>query len=138
MVSVTAKATAVPIGWEAVESRSRPGQFSFVNVYTGEKIAWKPDAPASREHGNLPPPPDDNDEPVRPKAIARHITAETDTLPEGWEARVDPGSGRTFYVHLRDKTTSWVVRTSHEDTPFKCHELTSAAPVRIEFIHPLD
>ena len=40
---------ALPDGWEAVPSQSRPGQFSYVNSYTGEKIAWKPDIAAVPE-----------------------------------------------------------------------------------------
>jgi len=29
------------------------------------------------------------------------------TLPEGWESRVDIASGRTFYVNVLNRTTSW-------------------------------
>ena len=28
-------------------------------------------------------------------------------LPEGWEERFDPASGRKFYVDYKNKTTSW-------------------------------
>ena len=38
-------------------SSSRPGQFSYVNIYTDEKIAWLPTVPASRTPGSVPPPP---------------------------------------------------------------------------------
>jgi hypothetical protein len=36
----------VPDGWKRVESRSRPGEFVYENLYTGERQAWFPDAPA--------------------------------------------------------------------------------------------
>jgi hypothetical protein len=36
----------VPDGWKRVESRSRPGEFVYENIYTGERQAWFPDAPA--------------------------------------------------------------------------------------------
>ena len=45
----------LPAGWRRVASRSRPGQFSYINCYTNETIAWMPIRAASRETGNLPP-----------------------------------------------------------------------------------
>lgn len=41
----------VPPGWRPVESRSRPGETSYENVFTAERIAWKPLRPASRTVG---------------------------------------------------------------------------------------
>lgn len=29
-------------------------------------------------------------------------------LPDGWEARVDPTTGRTFYIDHNTRTTSWM------------------------------
>ena len=46
----------LPRGWTAVASRSRPGKFTYVNDYTGERIAWKPTVPASKTKGNVPRP----------------------------------------------------------------------------------
>ena len=56
------RADGLPPGWKAVPSKSRPGEFSYVNVHTNEKIAWKPDIAAVPEVGPepgfyLPPPP---------------------------------------------------------------------------------
>eukprot|EP00730_Choanoeca_flexa_P018976 TRINITY_DN9255_c0_g2_i1.p1 TRINITY_DN9255_c0_g2~~TRINITY_DN9255_c0_g2_i1.p1 ORF type:complete len:398 (+),score=118.92 TRINITY_DN9255_c0_g2_i1:66-1196(+) len=36
----------LPDGWKRTESRSRPGQTVYENVFTGERQAWFPDAPA--------------------------------------------------------------------------------------------
>ena len=47
----------LPTGWVEQPSASRPGEASYVNVYTNEAIAWKPTSPASRDAGNLPAPP---------------------------------------------------------------------------------
>ena len=49
--------SGLPIGWVEQPSSSRPGQVVFVNTYTDEAIAWKPTSPASKDAGNLPPPP---------------------------------------------------------------------------------
>ena len=48
--------TTLPAGWKAVPSESRPGQFSYLNVYTNEKIAWIPTSPAARTEGHVPAP----------------------------------------------------------------------------------
>ena len=44
----------LPIGWEAVPSRSNPGKTSYRNQFTGERISWFPTKPASLVIGNLP------------------------------------------------------------------------------------
>lgn len=44
----------LPDGWKKVPSQSRPGQFSYLNVNTGERVAEKPTRPAS-QGGPLPP-----------------------------------------------------------------------------------
>ena len=49
---------ALPEGWQAVASASREGEVSYVNIYTGERIAWPPVAPAHREPGRIEPPAD--------------------------------------------------------------------------------
>lgn len=43
----------LPPGWKKVPSQSRPGQFSYLNVNTGERVMEKPTRPASRG-GPLP------------------------------------------------------------------------------------
>ena len=35
-------------GWRKVESRSRPGEFVYENLYTEERQAWFPDTPAEK------------------------------------------------------------------------------------------
>jgi hypothetical protein len=41
----------LPHGWERVGSASRPGEFSYKNIYTKEKISWIPQYPAAKEKG---------------------------------------------------------------------------------------
>ena len=41
----------LPEGWEAVESQSHPGQVVYENIYTGERISWEPQNPASEVEG---------------------------------------------------------------------------------------
>ena len=41
----------LPHGWERVGSASRPGEFSYKNIYTKEKISWIPQYPTSKEKG---------------------------------------------------------------------------------------
>eukprot|EP00054_Salpingoeca_dolichothecata_P031586 m.263960 g.263960 ORF g.263960 m.263960 type:complete len:380 (-) comp27400_c0_seq1:74-1213(-) len=38
----------LPEGWKRVESRSRPGEYVYENIYTEERVAWFPDAPAEK------------------------------------------------------------------------------------------
>ena len=38
----------LPEGWRRVESRSRPGEFVYENIYTEERQAWFPDQPAEK------------------------------------------------------------------------------------------
>ena len=45
-VLVDGEGVALPIGWRMVESRSRPGTFSYENIKTKERISWRPNAPA--------------------------------------------------------------------------------------------
>jgi hypothetical protein len=37
----------LPDGWKRTESRSRPGQTVYENIFSGERQAWFPDTPAS-------------------------------------------------------------------------------------------
>lgn len=39
---------ALPEGWRRVESRSRPGEYVYENIYTEERQAWLPTEPAQK------------------------------------------------------------------------------------------
>ena len=41
----------LPRGWRPVPSRSRPGEISYENVYTFERVSWRPMKAASRTLG---------------------------------------------------------------------------------------
>ena len=47
-------ASALPPGWEAVESASRPGELVYANIHTGERIGWMPTQPASEIEDESP------------------------------------------------------------------------------------
>lgn len=38
----------LPDGWKRIESRSRPGEMVYENIYTEERQAWFPDGPATK------------------------------------------------------------------------------------------
>ena len=44
-------AGGLPTGWAAMPSSSRPGEYVYQNTFTGERIAWRPEKPASRIEG---------------------------------------------------------------------------------------
>ena len=43
----------LPPGWRAVPSRSKPNRTAFLNEFTGERISWVPNEPASTEKGEI-------------------------------------------------------------------------------------
>lgn len=66
----------LPDGWRRVESRSRPGEFVYENIYSEERQAWFPDSPAEKP------------------------------LPEGWrkvESRTYPGEFVYENIHTLDR-----------------------------------
>lgn len=56
-------------------------------------------------------------------------------LPPGWEAKVDPNSGKVFYVNHIERTTSWVAppptETKEESSSSSSSKTTSAAYLRV-------
>jgi hypothetical protein len=48
-----ANAEELPVGWQRIESRSRPGQFSFLNLLTNKRVAERPSIPAVKGVPNL-------------------------------------------------------------------------------------
>ena len=79
-------------------SSSRPGQFSYVNIHTDEKIAWLPTEPASRTPGRVPPPPGRG---------RGHIaeTAEDEDSSGGEEEDDDEGEGAAAPVEESESTS---------------------------------
>ena len=49
LVMLDENSNLLPQGWERVDSVSRPGEFSYKNIYTRERIAWVPQFPAAKE-----------------------------------------------------------------------------------------
>eukprot|EP00730_Choanoeca_flexa_P018475 TRINITY_DN8985_c0_g1_i4.p1 TRINITY_DN8985_c0_g1~~TRINITY_DN8985_c0_g1_i4.p1 ORF type:complete len:279 (+),score=88.29 TRINITY_DN8985_c0_g1_i4:240-1076(+) len=39
----------LPEGWRRVESKSRPGEYVYENIYTEERVAWYPIDPAAKQ-----------------------------------------------------------------------------------------
>ncbi len=46
-------AEELPIGWQRIESRSRPGQYSYLNLLTNKRVAERPLTPAVKGVVNL-------------------------------------------------------------------------------------
>ena len=42
-----ANGAVLPAGWQCVPSRSRPGEFSYLNTATGERVMQRPTRPAT-------------------------------------------------------------------------------------------
>ena len=47
------------------------------------------------------------DEKERARELLRPSQGEGPPLPEGWEEKVDPGSGRKYYVNHRTRVKQW-------------------------------
>ncbi|CAG9572154.1 conserved hypothetical protein [Leishmania major strain Friedlin] len=71
------------------------GRTFYVNDKT-RQTSWSRPTPAVQ--APPPPTPPNAPSPMQGGAVA---------LPPPWEARVDPGTGRTFYINHATKTTSW-------------------------------
>ena len=95
----------LPEGWAAVNSTSRPGEVSYVNKHTGERIEWTPTVPASRTPGHVPPP--SAEDLAKFGYDASHVqgvqTADHEdviVLPSGWKAV--PSSSRPGAVSFEN------------------------------------
>ena len=76
------------------------GKAFYVNLMTGE-TSWQPPpgaAAAAAPQLGAPPP-------------------SSGGLPPGWEERVDPASGRKFYIDHINKATSWEFPTAAASAP---------------------
>ena len=96
--SASSSPLPLPSGWE---SRVDPttGRPFYVNLVERTTSWERPTAPAAAP---TPAP-----TPAPPPVTEQTEEASLASLPAGWEARVDPTSGRTFYVNLTERTTSW-------------------------------
>ena len=103
--------SGLPAGWEArVDPAS--GRTFYVNlilkstswerpISTSTAEVGRPEATSDAVAGGIAA--------VTPSAAVAPLTPLVDAppLPEGWEERMDPSSGRRFYVDVRNRTTSW-------------------------------
>jgi hypothetical protein len=72
-----------PRGWDLRLSFNRPNAIVYVNLYTGEKISWKPTAPASYRRGNVGKPPVR----TKPKTSASSASVFGQTIEAAVESR---------------------------------------------------
>ena len=82
-------AGTLPTGYQQQIDPST-GKAFYVNLMTGE-TSWTPPAGAA----------------AAPVPMAPSAPPSSAGLPPGWEERVDPASGRKFYINHANKTTSW-------------------------------
>ena len=115
----------VPDGWAAVASQSRPGEMSYVNIHTGEKISWLPAEPASREPDQLPAPP--------PDAVAGEragvrrgsaLLSRIEGLPAGW-------TGPYYCISLLPSSTPVSDRFIPDTTLFFFFSVPSSGAVEL-------
>ena len=74
------------------------GRNYYVNTLTGQ-TSWNP--PPGM--GSQPPP----------------SVASGGGLPPGWEERIDPSTGKTFYIDHVNRRTAWAVSYTHLTLPTK-------------------
>jgi len=83
----------LPDGWEMVQAEGEAEPF-YYNASTGVSQWEKPSWPsASQTASHIPPPPPPNEPPA---------------LPAGWEERMDPTTGRSYYYNVHTGASSWV------------------------------
>jgi len=76
------------------------GKAFYVNLMTGE-TSWTPPTGAA----------------AAPVPMAPSAPPSSAGLPPGWEERVDPASGRKFYINHANKSTSWELPTAGGGAP---------------------
>jgi uncharacterized protein YbdZ (MbtH family) len=86
----------VPEGWKRVESRSRPGEMVYENTITGERQAWFPDGPATKDDATKARLEQNKKalEARKARKAADALENASKPLPEGWkmvESRSRPG-----------------------------------------------
>eukprot|EP00051_Salpingoeca_urceolata_P000908 m.37135 g.37135 ORF g.37135 m.37135 type:complete len:269 (-) comp11077_c0_seq1:90-896(-) len=112
------RAALLPEGWKMVESRSRPGDYVYENVFTEERQAWMPTEPAidpakvkkaaGTEKKKKSGVPDHIKEKNRKALEARKARGDT-FVPEGWK-RVPSASrpGEFVYENIyTEERISW-------------------------------
>ena len=101
----------LPDGWVSSQSTSRPGQLSYENKHTGERVSWIPKQPASREEGG-------SADLYAPRARMHSIKKTNsrlgptleEPLPHGWthtESRSRPGTLVYGNEHTGERI-SWI------------------------------
>ena len=117
-------AGTLPTGYQQQVDPST-GKAFYVNLMTGE-TSWSPPTGAA----------------AAPAPMAPSAPPSSAGLPPGWEERVDPTSGRPFYINHANKSTSWAkltrasrglrtVRTGYAHQPPACctyRRLRAACP----------
>ena len=84
----------LPSGYQKLSDPST-GRPYYVNLVTGQ-TSWTPPSGAAANGGAAPPPP----------------SGGGGGLAANWEERVDPSTGRTFYIDHATKRTTWERPTS--------------------------
>ena len=92
-------AGTLPTGYQQQIDPST-GKAFYVNLMTGE-TSWTPPTGAA----------------AAPVPMAPSAPPSSAGLPPGWEERVDPTSGRKFYINHANKSTSWELPTAGGGAP---------------------
>ena len=92
-------AGTLPTGYQQQIDPST-GKAFYVNLMTGE-TSWTPPTGAA----------------AAPVPMTPSAAKSSAGLPPGWEERVDPASGRKFYINHANKSTSWELPTAGGSAP---------------------
>jgi len=112
-IEPTYVAVKLPAGWRSVPSKSRPGENTYVNVYTKERISWCPQIAGSRERGNLPHPPRGTH-----VEVSRAVSyGATEAGPTGVSASRAATSSRSFNIEVRSRVCCGGCRTDNNVFP---------------------
>lgn len=130
---------ALPPGWEPRFDYTAMKPV-FVHVATGAfthdrptaltAVPFHPPTTTATTAGVAPTP----HQPVTPHAMAPSVATSVNQpvavppLPDGWEERVDPRSGRTFYLDHRTKSTTWVRPTASNNNATSASATTAVPP----------
>lgn len=112
----------LPFGWEEHQDSST-GRSYFVDAIN-KRTSWRRPSPetavaaasatdinVNEEPGALPERAQDGGGIANRGDAVAHDAEELVSLSPGWEAKVDPASGRRFYVDLVNRCTSWTLPT---------------------------
>jgi hypothetical protein len=115
----------LPAGWE-VRADPVTGRTFYAHPATGQSL-WDPPL-VSQERAPAA---------MASASVSRSVEPQQPVEPQqsvvlGWEMRIDPASGRTYYAHPTTKETSWDSPSMHDMASSRAPSVSSVASVSME------